>query len=282
LKERDLNKKKQQKAPHEKPIMKHLTTLNFDEAPPHYRSQTAHDDDLFSEIRKRFANGCLSPRIVYEQIKRYETERVENDSTYWLYFELLWRDYFHLVHRKYGDRLFYASGIRGVEIPWTKNEEHFQAWVEGKTGFPLVDAAMRELKATGFMSNRARQNVGSFFTKNLGLDWRMGAAWFESQLVDYDVASNYGNWLYVSGVGNDARRFRSFNVEKQAVDFDPDGLYLRHWLPELKAVPAPWIQKPREMGMVEQVEFGVTIGEDYPLPIVDLYESMREQRKHFS
>ncbi|RWZ54675.1 DASH family cryptochrome [Halobacillus fulvus] len=238
-------------------------------------------EDDSSKFSPWLANGCLSPKVVYEQIRTYEDKHVKNESTYMLYFELLWRDYFHLVHRKYGDRLFYPSGLRDVTVPWNENEAHMEAWMKGETGYPLVDAAMRELSATGFMSNRARQNVASFFTKNLGLDWRIGAAWFESQLVDYDVASNYGNWLYIAGVGNDAVQFRAFNVEKQAKDYDPDGSYLRYWLPELRELPTPWIFSPREMGMVEQEQYEVVLGEDYPLPVVDLYESMQRRKAEF-
>ncbi|MCA0972273.1 DASH family cryptochrome [Halobacillus litoralis] len=238
-------------------------------------------EDDSSKFSPWLAHGCLSAKVVYEQILKYEQESVKNRSTYMLYFELLWRDYFHLVHRKHGNRIFFPSGLRDQDVPWNDNQEHAVAWREGRTGYPLVDAAMRELKETGFTSNRARQNVASFFTKNLGLDWREGAAWFESQLVDHDVASNYGNWLYIAGVGNDAVQFRAFNVEKQAQDYDPEGAYLRHWLPELRDVPVPWIFKPREMGMVEQEQFGVMLGEDYPLPIVDLLSAMQERKAVF-
>jgi deoxyribodipyrimidine photo-lyase len=105
----------------------------------------------------------------------------------------------------------------------------------------LVDAAMRELLATGYTSNRSRQIVASFFTKNLGLDWRLGAEWFESQLVDYEVGSNYGNWQYAAGVGNDAREFRLFNLKKQAQQYDPDGKFVKYWLPNLRSENLPEI-----------------------------------------
>ncbi|MGR9048136.1 DASH family cryptochrome [Halobacillus faecis] len=238
-------------------------------------------EDDSSKFSPYLANGCLSPKVVLDQIRTYERKHGKNESTYMLYFELLWRDYFHLVHRKYGDRIFHPSGIKRDRIPWDDDQELLHRWMDGMTGYPLVDAAMRELKQTGFMSNRARQNVASFFTKNLGLDWRIGAAWFESQLVDFDVASNYGNWLYIAGVGNDAVPFRAFNVEKQSLDYDPDGSYLRCWLPELRDLPAPWIHQPGEMGMLEQEQYGVMLGEDYPLPVVDLYESMRKRKQEF-
>lgn len=245
------------------------------------RNGMLREDDS-SKFSPYLANGCLSPKVVLDQIRTYEKKYGKNESTYMLYFELLWRDYFHLVHRKYGDQIFHAAGIKKARIPWHDDQELLVRWMDGTTGYPLVDAAMRELKKTGFMSNRARQNAASFFTKNLGLDWRIGAAWFESQLVDYDVASNYGNWLYIAGVGNDAVPFRAFNVEKQSLDYDPDGSYLRHWLPELRELPAPWIHQPREMGMIEQEQYGVILGEDYPLPVVDLYESMKKRKQEFA
>ncbi len=149
-------------------------------------------------------------------------------------FELRWRDYFRFVALKYDDALFRPSGIQGIEIPWEHDWDRFERWQKGETGFPLVDANMRELAATGFMSNRGRQNVASFLTKNLGIDWRMGAEWFESRLVDYDVCSNYGNWNYTAGVGNDARGFRYFNIPKQSKDYDAKGHYVKHWLPQLE------------------------------------------------
>lgn len=132
---------------------------------------------------------------------------------------------------------------------------------------------MRELSATGFMSNRGRQNVASFLTKNLGIDWRMGAEWFESMLIDYDPASNYGNWNYTAGIGNDARGFRWFNTMKQASMYDRNGDYVRHWLPELANVPKDYIHRPWEMHSAEQSRSGCTIGVHYPPPIVDLFQS---------
>ncbi|MCS6815081.1 MAG: DASH family cryptochrome, partial [Cyanobacteria bacterium] len=141
--------------------------------------------DYSSKFSPWLALGCLSPRFIYQQVQAYEAKRVKNDSTYWLVFELLWRDYFRFVCARYGNRVFRASGLRGIPIPWRQDWQQFDLWREGNTGFPLVDANMRELAATGFMSNRGRQNVASFLTKNLGIDWRMGAEWFESLLIDY-------------------------------------------------------------------------------------------------
>lgn len=229
--------------------------------------------DYSSKFSPWLALGCLSLRYIYEQVQQYEEERVQNDSTYWLIFELLWRDYFRFICAKHGNKVFLPAGLQGVSIPWKQDWQRFDLWREGKTGFPLVDANMRELAATGFMSNRGRQNVASFLTKNLGIDWRMGAEWFESLLVDYDVCSNWGNWNYTAGVGNDARGFRFFNILKQSKDYDPNGEYVKHWLPELAQVPAAKVHEPWKLLPVEQQRFGVRLGVDYPQPIVDLFKS---------
>jgi deoxyribodipyrimidine photo-lyase len=231
--------------------------------------------DYSSKFSAWLALGCLSPRYICHEIDRYEAERVENDSTYWLFFELLWRDYFRLICAKHGKKIFYRSGLQGVDLAWKEDWTRFDLWREGKTGFPLIDANMRELATTGFMSNRGRQNVGSFLTKNLGIDWRMGAEWFESCLIDYDVCSNWGNWNYTAGVGNDARGFRFFNISKQSVDYDRDGKYVKHWLPELAQIPAAKVHEPWKLLPVEQERFGVKIGVDYPQPVVDLFKSAK-------
>ena len=139
---------------------------------------------------------------------------------------------------------------------------------------------MRELNRTGFMSNRGRQNVASMLSQSLKLDWRMGAAYFESRLVDYDVASNWGNWAYNSRVGNDPRA-RYFNIVKQAQRYDADGAYVRYWLPELADVPDEYVHEPHTMSRAEQEQYGCILGADYLEPVVDLdktYERIRTER----
>lgn len=235
--------------------------------------------DYSSKFSAWLAHGCLSPRSVYEEVRRYERERTSNKSTYWLIFELIWRDFFRFMAWKAGDRLFYASGPMDVDVDWNYDEDAFQRWTEGTTGIPFIDANMRELKATGFMSNRGRQNVASFLTKNLWLDWRTGAAWFEAQLVDYDVTSNWGNWAYNAGVGNDPRD-RYFNIVKQARRYDEDAAYVKHWLPALKDLPPGPAHEPWSMNAMEQEMHGCTLGEDYPEPMIDLeasYARLREE-----
>ncbi|MGQ4648395.1 DASH family cryptochrome [Lyngbya aestuarii] len=238
--------------------------------------------DYSSKFSPWLANGCLSPRYVFEQVQDYETRRVKNDSTYWLVFELLWRDYFRFIAAKHGNHLFRQSGLQGVAIPWQEDWARFDLWRQGKTGFPLVDANMREIAATGFMSNRGRQNVASFLTKNLGINWQMGAEWFESLLIDYDVCSNWGNWNYTAGVGNDARGFRYFNIQKQSKDYDPQGDYVKHWLPELISIPARKVHQPWQLTPEEQKNYGVTIGVDYPRPVVDLIKSVQKNEKIYN
>ena len=232
-------------------------------------------EDYSSKFSAWLSLGCLSPRLVYQEIKRYEQERHKNDSTYWLVFELIWRDFFRFVALRYGTRLFKPSGIKhDLSRRWLRDHDLFRQWTEGETGIPFIDANMRELNATGFMSNRGRQNVGSFLVKDLGIDWTWGAAYFEAMLVDYDPCSNWGNWSYVAGVGNDPRQNgsgqpRYFNIYSQATRYDEQGDYVKHWLPELVNVPAPAVHIVSNLSAEEQHEYGVVLGEDYPMPVIN-------------
>ncbi len=237
--------------------------------------------DYSSKFSPWLALGCVSPRYIYSQVQKYERERTANDSTYWLIFELLWRDYFRFVAAKHGDKLFKISGLQGINLPWSEDLDRFELWQTGKTGFPLIDANMQELAATGFMSNRGRQNVASFLTKNMGINWQMGAEWFESVLIDYDVCSNWGNWNYTAGVGNDARGFRYFNILKQSQDYDLDGKYVKHWLPALKSIPAAKVHTPWKL-LDERESSEIIIGKDYPAPILDLNQSVQINEKAYN
>ena len=231
--------------------------------------------DFSSKFSPWLANGSLSPRKVYYEVKKYENERTQNSSTYWLIFELMWRDYFRFSAWKYGDKIFRSSGIQGKNRNWHTNRDKFTRWAEGNTGIPFIDANMRELKATGYMSNRGRQNVASFLAQNLNLDWRMGAEYFESQLVDYDPCSNYGNWAYNATVGHDPRN-RYFNIVYQSKTYDSDGTYIRTWIPELNEVPNEFIHEPHKMFPEQQALYNVEIGNTYPEPMINLEESYEE------
>ncbi|XP_059275322.1 cryptochrome DASH, chloroplastic/mitochondrial [Lycium ferocissimum] len=193
--------------------------------------------DYSTKFSPWLASGSLSPRFIYEEVKRYEKERQSNDSTYWVLFELIWRDYFRFLSINQGNLLFQAGGPRKVNINWSQDQTLFDAWRRGQTGYPLIDANMKELATTGFMSNRGRQIVCSFLVRDMGIDWRMGAEWFETCLLDYDPCSNYGNWTYGAGVGNDPREDRYFSIPKQAQNYDPEGEFVTYWLPELRALP---------------------------------------------
>ncbi|MEM1321903.1 MAG: DASH family cryptochrome [Bacteroidota bacterium] len=185
--------------------------------------------DYSSKFSPWLAHGCISARAIYDEVEKYEREVEKNKSTYWMKFELLWRDFFKYTAMRYGRRIFWPSGIKETPRQWAFRPKVFQRWVDGETGDDFVDANMKELKLTGFMSNRGRQNVASYLVHRLKQDWRAGAAWFESMLIDYDVASNYGNWIYAAGVGNDPRD-RVFNTQRQADMYDKAGKYRELWL----------------------------------------------------
>lgn len=210
----------------------HLERYFSTGAPGRYK-QTRNALDGWSNSSKFspwLAAGCVSPRRLLEHIRRYEAGNGANESTYWLFFELLWREYFQWYALAHGTRLFRFSGI-GDRAPKTRfDRKIFDSWCGGDTRWPLVNACMRELNATGYLSNRGRQIVASALVNELEQDWRAGAGYFEYRLVDYDVASNWGNWQYIAGVGADPRGGRHFNLEKQAQQFDPDGEYVRGWL----------------------------------------------------
>lgn len=191
--------------------------------------------DYSSKFSPWLSQGCISPKKVYHELKKYEQERGANESTYWLFFELLWRDFFRFMGKKYGNKIFQKGGTRGqIDPKWVEDTALLKRWTEGKTGIPFIDANMLELKNTGFMSNRGRQNVASYLSKDLNLNWQMGAEYFESMLIDYDVCSNWGNWNYIAGVGSDPREDRYFNIETQSKRYDPEGTYVKHWLAELE------------------------------------------------
>jgi len=188
-------------------------------------------ENYSSKFSPWLALGCISPKMIYHEIKKYEKSHVANESTYWLIFELLWRDYFYFVMKKYPNNFFLSNGINKRK---NSNNKHdailFEKWENGQTENDFINANMIELNQTGFMSNRGRQNVASFFCHDLKLDWRYGAAYFEQQLIDYDVSSNWCNWAYIAGVGNNPRGVSVFNIEKQANDYDKNKTYRKLWL----------------------------------------------------
>ncbi|KAG6917247.1 hypothetical protein DXG01_003279 [Tephrocybe rancida] len=258
-------------------------------------------EDFSTKLSGYLSHGFVSARQIHTWMSAFEDGEPnadmgsieqghgygcgENKGTAAVRFELLWRDYMRRCMRKYGDRLFSLYGYRGQQARSTKGSRHrkgrgmptqeplwkslasakedFARFQNGTTGTGLIDASMRELYLTGYTSNRARQNCASFLSKWLDIDWRLGAEWYESMLVDYDVASNWGNWQYVAGVGNDPRETdgrgdkegRKFNPVKQGYDYDPKGEYVKTWVAELhdiggenspasvEVLLAPWTAK---------------------------------------
>ena len=184
--------------------------------------------------------------------------------------QLGWREFsYHLLFHNPDMRE--ASFQRAFDrMPWRDDPEGLRAWQRGRTGYPLVDAGMRELWATGWMHNRIRMIVASFLTKHLLVDWRQGADWFLDTLVDADLANNSAGWQWVAGSGADAAPwFRIFNPVAQSRRFDADGTYLRKWLPELRQLPDKWIHSPWEAPGPVLAAAGVRLGETYPRPIVN-------------
>lgn len=182
-----------------------------------------------SKLSAWLANGSVSAKTIYWKVKQYEEQVEVNEDTCWLIFELIWRDYFKYISMKFGNKIFQIDGILNNKYDWKFNKKVFDQWISGNTNEPFVNANMIELAKTGFMSNRGRQNVASFWAKEQQQDWRIAAAYFESMLIDYDVHSNYGNWIYNAGVGNDPRD-RKFNIKRQAEMYDGKGEYQKIWL----------------------------------------------------
>lgn len=195
-----------------------------------------------TKLSASLALGCISARRIHHEIRKYEEQRTKNKSTYWVIFELIWRDFFCFFAKRHGSRIFQPCGLLQKDQTWSLDQEALQRWKDGQTGWPLVDANMRELKETGWMSNRGRQNVASYLALDLGLDWRAGADHFESFLVDYDAASNWGNWVAAAGLTGG--RINKFNITKQGNDYDKGGEYVRAWVPELRSLTGPRVHEP--------------------------------------
>lgn len=219
--------------------LKHINDYFSTDLPANYKTVRNELDGWTNSTKFSpwLALGCLSVRHLASRLKNYEQTNVNNDSTYWIYFELLWREYFQWYAHCYGARLFRFDGIKNSKSRRCYYPERYQKWCNGNTPYPLVNACMKQLNATGYMSNRGRQIVASCFVHELNLDWRFGAAYFEQQLIDYDVAANWGNWQYIAGVGADPRGGRQFNIEKQTRQYDPEGEFIRHWQGDIDIIP---------------------------------------------
>lgn len=184
--------------------------------------------------------------------------------------ELIWREFYHMILARFPHVVNQPFQHQYAQLEWPGTDEHFEIWKAGKTGFPIVDAAMRCLAATGWMHNRLRMIAASFLTKDLMVDWRKGEAWFAETLLDFELASNNGGWQWSASMGVDAQPyFRIFNPKLQSLKFDPEGKFIREWCPELAGFSDSEIHVPSEAPMMVQISAGCVVGEDYPLPLVD-------------
>jgi deoxyribodipyrimidine photo-lyase len=216
----------------EKTALAHFENYLFKKLPHSYKEtrNQLFGIDFSTKFSPWLSIGCISAKYIAAKLKEFEDQFGANESSYWIWFELLWRDYFRFLHFKYGKNLYIKNGLNKNPININHNEDKFETWVNGRTGNQLIDAGMRELFLTGYLSNRMRQIVASYLIYDLECDWRKGAQWFESQLVDYDVYSNHGNWLYIAGNGTDPRGGRRFNTTKQNLEHDPNNAYKNLWL----------------------------------------------------
>ncbi len=225
--------------------------------------------DFSTKLSPWLSMGCISPRQIFWEVQQYEKAHGSNDSVHSLILELLWRDYFRFMFKKYGNQFFQKEGFKGQAPPEAVNQDElFEKWKTGQTGVPFIDAIMREINATGYTSKRGRLNAASFLVKDLQVDWTRGAAYYEEKLIDYSPASNWGNWAIVAGVGNDPRENRVVNVIKQAGEADPKGQFVKLWVPELSAVPGKQIHTPFFLSEEELDVYGIQLGRDYPKLII--------------
>lgn len=231
--------------------------------------------DTTSKLSPHLHFGEISPWQVWRAIEDVKLDKHSDlKSIERFVAEIGWREFsYHL--------LYHMPSLPNTNFkpdfdafPWQNDDIFLKRWQEGKTGYPIVDAGMRELWHTGYMHNRVRMIVASFLTKDLLIDWRFGASWFLDTLVDADLASNSASWQWVAGCGADAAPyFRIFNPVLQGEKFDPDGAYVARWVPELKSVPLQWIHKP---WMAPQHKLGLCLGKDYPEPMIDHLEARKK------
>ena len=184
--------------------------------------------------------------------------------------ELVWREFYYSIMDNYQQVLEQAFNNNFINIRWSHSNQALEAWKKGLTGYPIVDAGMRQLHETGWMHNRARMITASFLTKDLLINWQEGEKWFMEKLIDGDAACNNGGWQWCAGTGTDAAPyFRIFNPVLQSKKFDPDGVYIRRWVPELLNIPSKYIHSPWEMPLDVQSKFSFVPGKTYPNPIID-------------
>jgi deoxyribodipyrimidine photo-lyase len=234
------------------------------------------ESDRTSKLSAYLHFGCISP--IYIESLLDNSEAAESFKR-----QLCWRDFYHyiLLNNPKSNEEFQKKYLK---LPWKYDKNLINAWKNGQTGYPIVDAAMRQLKETGWMHNRGRLIVGSFLTKDMFIDWREGEKYFMQMLVDGDKANNNGNWQWIASVGVDPAPVwrRVLNPDAQQERYDPDAKYIKRYVPELKKVPVELISNPSNMTLDQQKEFGCIIGVDYPKRIVDHAKARKSTLDTFS
>jgi deoxyribodipyrimidine photo-lyase len=266
-------------SPGEKGAMKRLDTFLADGIAHYRKGRDRPDKPYVSRLSPHLHFGELSPNQAWYAAG--DSGAPDKDIDHFRS-ELGWREfsYYLLYHFPELPRTNFQKKFD--RFPWRDDEEGLVAWQRGRTGYPIVDAGMRELWQTGYMHNRVRMIVGSFLVKNLLIHWHHGEAWFRDTLVDADLANNSASWQWIAGCGADAAPyFRIFNPVTQSGKFDPDGDYIRRFVPELADLPAKHIHEPWAAPEEVMQDAGVTLGEDYPLPIVDLKETRERALEAF-
>ncbi|MBF2626593.1 cryptochrome/photolyase family protein [Listeria marthii] len=249
-----------------------LASFIKEDLPDYDKARDFPELDKTSHLSRYLRTGEISIRTIWQALQ--QTEATEGRATFEK--ELCWRDFYNMIYVSFPDQKNEPIQENYRYIEWENSRAFFKCWQEGRTGFPLVDAAMRQLKETGWMHNRLRMITASFLTKDLLIDWRFGEKYFQQMLIDYDPASNIGGWQWAASTGTDAvPYFRIFNPTTQSEKFDPDGKFIRKYVIELAHIPDKFIHQPEKMSEKEQKEHGIIIGKDYPLPIVD----HKERRK---
>jgi deoxyribodipyrimidine photo-lyase len=250
----------------------------------YYDGRNRLDEDGTSSLSPYFRFGMLSARAAAQAVRqKIETlpGNFQKGADTWLN-ELIWREFYHaiLYHFPHVKRQAFNQSLK--DIAWRDVPVELAAWQNGLTGYPVVDASMRQLAETGWMHNRGRMIVASFLVKDLLINWQEGERWFMQHLVDGDIAANNGGWQWTAGVGTDAAPyFRIFNPVLQAKKFDPNGEFVRRWVPELKRLPRELIHEPWLMSAEDQSQYACRVGKDYPAPIVDHREARQRTLQAF-
>lgn len=226
-------------------------------------SKSCMRDKAMSKLSPWLAHGCISPRFLYEEVKRYEQKRQKSKSTYWITHELLWRDFVRFGSIHAGTSMFKIGGLQDQHPrwEWSTNRNVLHKWAHGITGFPFIDCFMRELKGTGYCNHMGRECSGWFLVGDLGIDWRMGAEWFESVLIDYEPTANWYNWAYrcLPAAGRDGahksitdrpgHQLRGLEILKWGTQHDPDAVYIKRWIPELSHLAGTVAREPWRLGL---------------------------------